>query len=78
MNTDPLCQEGAAVLESAPATVLLRNILEKQNMAHEEVFATSCLLGTCIPPQRKKSRGHHKFGTFIYATDILKRKESKK
>lgn len=31
-----------------------------------------------VPAPRKKSRGHHKFGTFIYATDILKRKESKK
>jgi len=28
--------------------------------------------------QRKKSRGHHKFGTFIYATDFLQRKESQK
>lgn len=32
-----------------------------------------------LPDQSlKKSRGHHKFGTFIYATDFLKRKESQK
>lgn len=77
------------VLEFGPANVLSKNTIEKQDTGDTKVCSASFLQlpgGTCIGAlpgqlpghgQHKKSRGHHKLGTFIYATDFSSKERQK-